>query len=192
MGLRSLNMFSTCDEARLRKIREITYVRKFKQDQYIFRDGQYADFLFALTEGRVSLEISINSGAPYRMKDVYPGRVFGISSIVDTENRKYIANARALQDCKTFCWNSSALEKLFYADYELGFKVMRGVGKILKERLENKRMQLVLEAKIRPPDNPIWRQVSGLFPSWSINPRWFFSTLGNPGLIVGGKGRLKI
>ncbi len=143
--LRSLNMFSNCEEGRLRKIKDITYVRKFKKDQFIFRDGQYADFLYALVEGRVSLEISINSGQPYRIKDVYPGSAFGISSIVDTEKRKYIADARALQESKTLCWNSSALEKLFYSDYELGFVVMRGVGKILKERLENKRAQLVLE-----------------------------------------------
>lgn len=143
--LRSLNIFANCDENRLKKLTEITFVRRFKKDQYIFRDGQYADLLFALVEGRVSLEVSINSSQPYRIKDVHPGKVFGISSIVDTEKRKYIADARALQDSKAFCWNSSALEKLFYADYELGFVFMRSVSKILKERLENKRMQLALE-----------------------------------------------
>jgi len=141
--LRSLKMLATCDERKLNKIKEITYTRKYKQGQYIFRDGQYAEYLFALVEGRVSLEISIDSSHPYRIKDVYPGRAFGISSVVDTEKRKYIADARTLQDSKVLCWNSNALEKLFYSDYELGFVFMRGVGKILKERLENKRAQLV-------------------------------------------------
>jgi hypothetical protein len=51
-------------------------------------------------------------------EDILPGRAFGISSVVDTERRTNISDARACHTTSALCWKSNDLEKLFYSDFE--------------------------------------------------------------------------
>ena len=140
--LKSIKMLSNLSEPMLKKIMNITVIKEFGSNERIFREGEYAERLYAVFTGKVALEIDIQSDAALRVKDIYPGRVFGISSVVDTERRTYISAARTLQDTTVFCWKSSDLEKLFYNDYELGFLFMRNVARVLKMRLQIKRAQM--------------------------------------------------
>ncbi len=140
--LRSVKILSNLSDAMLQKIKSITVVKKFKKNDYILKEGEYAEFLYAVVDGKVVLEVKIHSDHPIRIKDISRDRSFGISSVADTDNRTYIADARAVEDTTVFCWKSSDLEKLFYQDYEMGFLFMRNVGKILKNRLVAKRTQL--------------------------------------------------
>ena len=141
--MQSIKVLSDLKESKLKKIEKITSVATFKEGDYIFKENEYADHLFSVISGRVALELSINSSTRCRVKDVFPGETFGISSVVDTGMRAYIADGIAVQDSKTFRWKGSDLEKLFYEDYETGFFFMRNVGKILKNRLNYTRAQLV-------------------------------------------------
>ncbi len=140
--LKSIKMLSNLSEPMLKKIMEISVFQEYGPNEYIFREGDYAEYLFAVLAGKVALEIDVQSDAAVRVKDIYPGRAFGISSVVDTDKRTYISDARTLQDSSVFCWKSSDMEKLFYSDFELGFIVIRNVGRALKMRLQSKRAQL--------------------------------------------------
>jgi CRP/FNR family transcriptional regulator len=140
--LQSVKILTNLGDAMLDKIKSITVVKKYKKNDYIFKEGEYAEHLYAIIAGKVALEVSISPGHPIRTKDISKNSAFGISSIADTENRTYIADARAIEDATVFCWKSSDLEKLFYQDYKMGFLFMRNVGRILKKRLESNRAQL--------------------------------------------------
>ena len=140
--LRSVRILSNLNDAMLKKIKSVTVVKKFKKNEYILKEGDYAEFLYAIADGKVVLEVNIQPDHPIRIKDISKDRSFGISSVADSDNRTYIADVKAIEDTTVFCWKSSDLEKLFYQDYEMGFLFMRNVGKILKNRLEVKRVQL--------------------------------------------------
>ena len=141
--LQSIKVLSDLKEDKLKKIEKISSVVSFKVGDVVFRENDYADYLFSVISGRVALELSINSSNRCRVKDVFAGETFGISSVVDTGQRTYIADGIAVQDSQMFRWRGSDLEKLFYEDYETGFLFMRNVGKILKNRLNYTRAQLV-------------------------------------------------
>ena len=140
--LLSVKEMSNLTDSMLKKIDRITVVKRYGEGDYIFREGDYAECLYAVVTGIVGLEVSMNTTMPCRILDVHPGRLFGLSSVVDTENRRLIMQARTLADTKVFCWKGSDLEKLFYEDFELGFKFMCSISKILKRRMETAMVQL--------------------------------------------------
>lgn len=141
--LKSIKILSRLSEEMLEKIEKITAVVSYGKDQHIFKEREHAESLYAVIEGRVGLEISLNSGAPFLVKCIYPGKAFGISSVVDSEKRATICHARALEHTIVYRWKGSDLEALFKQDFEQGYHFMRSVGKILKTRLEFQRVQLV-------------------------------------------------
>jgi CRP-like cAMP-binding protein len=141
--LQSIKLLSDLDETKLKKIEKITSVVTYREGDYIFRENEYADYLYSVISGKVALELALDSSNRCRVKDVFPGETCGISSVVDTGKRTYIAEGIAVQDSRMFRWKGSDLEKLFYQDYETGFIFMRNLGKILKKRLQYTRAQLV-------------------------------------------------
>lgn len=142
VDLKSVKILSNLSDAMLEKLKPITVLKKYKKDEYILKEGDYAECLYSVVKGKVALEVDVHAANPVRVKDITENKSFGISSVADTENRTYIADARVVEDTTVFCWKSSDLEKLFYQDYQMGFLFMRNVGKVLKTRLECKRVQL--------------------------------------------------
>ncbi len=140
--LQSIKILSDLNDTILKRIEKITNIKTFKAGDYIFRENQFADSLYAVIEGKITLELNINSSSQCRIKDVFTCESFGISAIVDTGKRSYIADAYAVEDSKVFCWEGGQLERLLYEDHELGFLFMRNVAKVLKRRLRDTRAQL--------------------------------------------------
>ena len=141
--LRAVTMMANLSDGMLRKIQKITVTKSYQQGQFIFREGDYAEFLYAVRTGKVGLEMVANNAIPFRVLDIYPGKLFGISAIINTDQRTVISNAKVLKDTTVFCWRGGDLEKLFFEDYHLGFLFMRSIGKILKMRSTALRGQLV-------------------------------------------------
>ena len=141
--LQSIKVLSDLSEAKIKKIEKITSIITVKEGDYVFKENEYADYLYSVISGRIALELAINSSHRCRVKDVFPSETFGISAIVDTGKRTYIADGIAVQDSQVFRWKGSELEKLFYDDFETGYLFMRNIGKILKNRLNHTRAQLV-------------------------------------------------
>ena len=78
------------------------------------------------------------------MVDTLPqGRTFGLSALVDTEEKKYTSSAKAMTDTKVFFWKATDLESLFNQDCELGLLFMRRIAKIVKTRLQIRNVQLI-------------------------------------------------
>jgi CRP-like cAMP-binding protein len=141
--LKSVLMLTPLNDETLKKIDKITTVLSYDKGRYIFKERDRAEYLYAVIQGRVCLEININSDCPFIVKCIYPGKAFGISSVVDTEKRATVCHAKAVEPTKVFRWKGADLEAIFEQDYQQGYVFMRTVGKILKNRLEVQRVQLV-------------------------------------------------
>ena len=141
--LKSIFLLSHLTDPMLEKLSDITLMAEYSDGKYIFRDGDYARFLYAIVDGKVGLELEKTTNAPVMMDTISRGRTFGFSALVDTEQKKYTTNARAIGDTRLFSWEGTELEMLFYQDYEMGFLFMKRIAKIAKARLQIRNVQFL-------------------------------------------------
>jgi len=140
--LRGIIMLNYLTDAMLEKLKKIATIKEFMATEYIFKEGEYAEYLYSLIEGQVGLETAKNNTS-FLVTQIVRGQTFGYSSLLDTEHRKYLGHARALTDVKAFAWRGTDIEKLLVEDYEMGFLLMRRIANIIDKRLQVAKAQLV-------------------------------------------------
>ncbi|MBW1798533.1 MAG: Crp/Fnr family transcriptional regulator [Deltaproteobacteria bacterium] len=139
--LRSIVILSPLNDSMLEKLIKITSMQEYEAGRYIFKEGEYAEFLYAVLDGKVGLEVEKSVNKPIQISTIVRGFTFGFSALVDTEEKKYTTSAKALTDTKVFIWKGADLERLFYQDYEMGFLFMKRIAKLIKTRLQIKNVQ---------------------------------------------------
>lgn len=141
--LKSIILLSHLTDPMLEKLADVTMTAEYKAGDYIFREGDYARYLYAVIDGRVGLELEKTANVPVMMDTIARGRTFGFSALVDTEQKKYTTHARAMNDTKLFAWEGTELEMIFYQDYEMGFLFMKRIAKLAKTRLQFRNVQFL-------------------------------------------------
>lgn len=141
--LKSVIMLGYLNDSMLRKLAKITSITSYTSGKYIFKEGDYAEYLYSIIDGKVGLELEKTSSTLVLINTITRGMTFGFSALVDTEEKKYTSNAKALTDTKLFVWKGAELDKLFYQDHEMGYLVMRRIAKIAKTRLQIRNIQLL-------------------------------------------------
>jgi CRP/FNR family cyclic AMP-dependent transcriptional regulator len=141
--LKSIILLSHLTDPMLEKLADVSLTAEYKAGDYIFREGEYARYLYAVIDGKVGLELEKTANVPVMMDIIGRGRTFGFSALVDTEQKKYTTHAKAMNDTKLFAWEGTELEMLFYQDYEMGFLFMKRIAKIAKTRLQIRNVQFI-------------------------------------------------
>ena len=141
--LKSIILLSHLTDPMLEKLTDVTMTAEYKAGDYIFKEGDYSRYLYAIIEGKVGLELEKTANVPVMMDTIGRGRIFGFSALVDTEQKKYTTHSRALEDTKLFVWEATELEMLFYKDYEMGYLFMKRIAKIAKSRLQIRNVQFL-------------------------------------------------
>ena len=141
--LKSIILLSHLTDPMLEKLADVTLTAEHSAGDYIFRDGDYARYLYAIIEGKVGLELEKAANVPVMIDTIGRGRTFGFSALVDMEQKKYTTHARVLADTKLFAWEGTELEMLFYQHYEMGFLFMKRIAKIAKTRLQIRNVQFL-------------------------------------------------
>ena len=141
--LKSVIMLSHLTDTMLEKLIKITLVTEMAAGKYIFREGDYAQHLYSVLEGKVGLELEKTTSEVIMIDKITRGYSFGFSALVDMEQKKYISAAKTLTDVKLLKWSHSELEQLFYEDYEMGFLLMRKIAKIAKARVRVRNVQFL-------------------------------------------------
>jgi CRP-like cAMP-binding protein len=141
--LKSIILLSHLTDPMLEKLTDITMTAEYKAGDYIFREGEYARYLYAIIDGKVGLELEKTANTTVLIDTVGRGRTLGFSALVDTEQKKYTTHAKAMVDTKMFLWDVAELEQLFYQDYEMGYLFMKRIAKIAKTRLQIRNMQFL-------------------------------------------------
>ncbi len=140
--IRSVILLTHLNEQMLQQVAELATIITIKAQEYIFKEGDYAENLYAVLEGKVALEVTKDGSTPVRIKDIVKDHVFGISALVDSDNKKSISHARAATDSKLVYWKAADLDKLFHHEVDMGFIFMQRITTVLKERLQVKNAQL--------------------------------------------------
>jgi CRP-like cAMP-binding protein len=141
--LKSVLLLSYLEDSMLKKIAAITLITKIDAGNYFFREGEHAQHLYSIIDGKVGLEIEKNSSTRVLVDTITQGRTFGFSALVDTEERKYTSSAKAMTNARVFFWKATDLETLFNQDSKLGLMFMRRIAKIIKTRLQIRNVQFL-------------------------------------------------
>jgi CRP/FNR family cyclic AMP-dependent transcriptional regulator len=141
--LKSIVMLNNLKVSMLEKLSTITSIKTYKANDYIFNEGDDAENLYAVIEGRVRLEIDKKYITRISINDIIQGMAFGFSALVDTEKKSYTTYAKARTDVKLYKWKATDLEVLFNQDFEMGFLFMKEIAKIIKARLKNRNIQFL-------------------------------------------------
>ncbi len=141
--LRSIRMLSYLSDEMLVKLQPVTSIMEFKAGEFIFKEKEYAEYLYSIMEGSVGLEMEKDPSRLILLTKIGRCMTFGFSALLDTDRRQYLGYARALTDTYLFAWKGAELEKLFVRDYEMGFLIMRRIANIIEKRLEVAKAQLV-------------------------------------------------
>jgi CRP-like cAMP-binding protein len=141
--LKSVIMLSHLTDTMLEKMIKVTLVTEIAAGKYIFREGDYAQHLYSVLEGKVGLELEKTTSEVIMIDKITRGYSFGFSALVDMEQKKYISAAKTLTDVKLLKWSHAELEQLFYDDYEMGFLLMRRIAKIAKARVRVRNVQFL-------------------------------------------------
>lgn len=130
--LKSVLLLTYLKDAMLKKVAEIAQTRAYQSGDYIFREGDDTDSLYAICEGKVGLEIEKNSSTRVLVDTLPKGRTFGFSALVDTEEKKYTLSAKAMAETKVFIWKAEDLETLFHQNQNSGYLRFLGILFITK------------------------------------------------------------
>ena len=141
--LKSIIMLKYLNDSMLDKLSSITHIEAYRSGNYIFNEGEDAENLYAVIEGKVRLAVDKQYPAQISISDITRGMTFGFSAAVDHEKKTYMAYAEAITDVKLYKWEAADLQTLFYQDFEMGFLFMKEIAKIIKDRLRIRNIQFL-------------------------------------------------
>jgi CRP-like cAMP-binding protein len=114
---------------------------RFNADQFIVREGTESNEFFVLTKGKVALEILRPEKGPIRIQTIGEGDILGWSWLFSPYRRCF--DARALELTRAICFDGECLRKKCDSDVELGYELVKRFSRIIGERLQAARMQLL-------------------------------------------------
>jgi CRP-like cAMP-binding protein len=131
MILKEIDLFKGLDNATMNEIANICSEETYAQNSVLFRKGDEAVCLYILEEGRVKLVIENGGAITFSLDET--GEVFGWSSMF--EFGQYTSSGVCATDVKVIKIERNKLDKFFNLHPDVGFKVLKRLGKVISSRL---------------------------------------------------------
>ena len=133
--LRKVSIFEGLTDAQLAEIQEISSTEEFKKGQYLFRQGDVAQYLFVILRGRIKLVKHAPTGATTIIEIYSVGDELSAAALI--EDGPYPASARALTDGIVLKLPKAHFKRLLKEWPQVSFNVMRELGAKYKDVVEN-------------------------------------------------------
>jgi CRP-like cAMP-binding protein len=139
--LRSHPFLSDMDEQHIKQIAGCATNAVFRENEYIFREGDEARKFYLLRTGKAALEVNGREKGKIRILTVGAGQILGWSWIVLPY--KWHFDAQVMEDVRAIALDGECLRKKFDDDPKLGYEMLKRFTQILEQRLNVTRMQLI-------------------------------------------------
>ena len=139
--VREHRFFAGLDEAQCKLVCGCARNVRFDADQYLFRDGDPADWFFLLRHGRVALEIGAPGRKPMTFQTLGEGEIVGVSWLIPPYCWTY--DAKALELVRAIAVDASCLRQKSEADHDFGYEMMKRFVPVLVERLHATQLQIL-------------------------------------------------
>ena len=114
---------------------------RFNRGDYIFREGDPADQFYLIREGKVAVEIFAPQRTPIIVSTLGEGEILGWSWLLPPYQWKL--NARAIEYLRAIALDGKCLRNKCEQNHDLGYEVLKRFARIIEQRLEATRMQLL-------------------------------------------------
>jgi CRP/FNR family cyclic AMP-dependent transcriptional regulator len=141
-------VFAALSNDELEKLVSSASEKQYEAGEYIFREGESADELFVLKEGRVVLQMALpNSQGKIRRRvsfDVVSANdVFGWPAII--EPYSHTLASMCLVNAKVLSINGNNLRLFLQDNPSVAYEVLNGIIKVVASRLDNTSRLLISE-----------------------------------------------
>ena len=114
---------------------------RFPAGSFLFEEGEPADRFFLIRHGRISLEVSAPGRGSIVVQTVGPGEIVGFSWLFPPHRWEF--DARAAEATTAVALDGVCLRGKCAEDPVLGFDLMQRFARVVIERLQHARLQLL-------------------------------------------------
>jgi len=140
--LKGMNLFEFLKLDELEDIAALCKIEEFNGGDYVFCEGDKAEKIYLVLEGRVAVEIEIGPNKKAAVYTETKGKMFGYPSLVKPHT--FSTYARCLDHVKLVTLRADDLiEKVFKNDCRRGYLVMNKLAELIAQKLKETRMQLL-------------------------------------------------
>lgn len=114
---------------------------RFNKGDFIFREGDPADTFYLMREGKVAVEISAPQHEPINVATLEEGEILGWSWLLAPYRWKH--QARAVGNVRALALDGKCLRGKCEENHDLGYEILKRFARIIEQRLEATRLQLI-------------------------------------------------
>ncbi len=137
--LENCDLFKGLDQSNISKIAGLCQRESYKQGEYVFRQGDFGDSIYVISEGQVFLERSVDMGARKGNAVIGilgKGRAFGCWSALLDEAHTLMSSASCQKPTKVVLIKGKDIRKMMVSDVSLGFCVLERLCIMLRGRIQ--------------------------------------------------------
>jgi CRP/FNR family transcriptional regulator, cyclic AMP receptor protein len=113
----------------------------FKAGEFLFREGQEANYFFLIREGTVNLEIYSTQKGPITVQTLGEGEIVGWSWIISPYQWRF--DARAVDATRLIALDGKCLRDKCNKDPKLGYDLLKRFAPIIEQRLVATKIRLL-------------------------------------------------
>ena len=147
--IESFSAFVDLEENEVQALATLAEEERYRRGEFIFHEGDPANKLYLLLEGRVEMMMATNADGTQRamVMTAAPGEIFGWSSLV--EPYQLTASAHCATPVRVVAITASGVRALMAMSCSLGYRLMQKGCQTASARLRATRVQLL--STVRPP-----------------------------------------
>jgi len=114
---------------------------RFDEGDYVFREGDAADQLYLVRDGKISLEMNVPQRGPVVVETIDAGDGIGWSAI--SPPYLWPMDARTTRPTAIFAVDAQCLRRKLDGDHDFGYAFTRLMLKVVHQRLDRMRLQVL-------------------------------------------------
>jgi CRP-like cAMP-binding protein len=114
---------------------------RFEAGQYLFHEGEPADWFYLLRHGRVALQLTVPGRGAVTFQTIAEGEIVGVSWLIPPYRWTY--DAKAIELTRAIAVDASCLRQKCEADHDLGYEMMKRFMPVLIQSLQATRLQIL-------------------------------------------------
>jgi len=114
---------------------------RFEAGAFVFRQGQEANHFYILRDGKVAVELFAPQKGAVAIDTYGEGDVLGWSWLIPPYHWRF--DARAIEPTRAISLDARCMRTKCENDHELGYELMKRFARIIEQRLDATRWQLL-------------------------------------------------
>jgi len=111
----------------------------YQANDYIFREGEHAEYFYLIRQGTVALEMFLPGRGPHTFLTLKNGEILGSAWLLPPYRWTY--DARAVELTRAIAFECKCLRDKCEADHHVGYEMMKRFIPPLLERLQMAQLQ---------------------------------------------------